>query len=78
MEGFSEGLSRPHEPIEEQEEESCNSKKDQIICGEAIGHVPRGAKSQAFSSNLQAVLSHTESAFFVVGAEPTSGPSDAS
>jgi hypothetical protein len=49
-----------------------------IICGEAIGHVPRGAKSQAFSSNLQAVLSHTESAFFVVGAEPTSGPSDAS
>ena len=28
MEGLFEGLSRPHEPIEEQEEESCNSKRD--------------------------------------------------
>ena len=36
------------------------------ICGEAIGHAPGGAKSQAFSSNLQTVLNHTESVFFVL------------
>ena len=52
---FSEGLSRPHEPIEEQEEESCNNKK------EMWGSNRARARRSKITSFLQQSSDSTES-----------------